>query len=223
MMERRSPERIVAFVDEDFGGRIFVMFNPHITAEDGAFDTAEGCLSLQGERRTVRYQRIEVDYMDRKFRERHAAFTGFTAQIIQHEIDHCDGVNHLIRRPAAHQSIAARQNSQPTTLALEKRGKTKENRRRSTYGGNIGTSFFSVCQRHSRPARSLMKPTNISTASGVSWRKNRLVLVSSAVTAAISSSLSVKSNTSMFCSIRSRCVDLGNATMFRCTSQRRIT
>lgn len=86
------PKRIIAFVDEDFGGRIFVMFNPHITAEDGAFDTAEGCLSLQGERRTVRYQRIEVYYMDRKFRERHAAFTGFTAQIIQHEIDHCDGV-----------------------------------------------------------------------------------------------------------------------------------
>ena len=86
------PKRIIAFVDEDFGGRIFVMFNPHITAEDGAFDTAEGCLSLQGERRTVRYQRIEVDYMDRKFRERHTAFTGFTAQIIQHEIDHCDGV-----------------------------------------------------------------------------------------------------------------------------------
>lgn len=41
------PKRIIAFVDEDFGGRIFVMFNPHITAEDGAFDTAEGCLSLR--------------------------------------------------------------------------------------------------------------------------------------------------------------------------------
>ena len=77
------PKRIIAFVDED---------SSHTPAEDGAFDTAEGCLSLQGERRTVRYQRIEVDYMDRKFRERHAAFTGFTAQIIQHEIDHCDGV-----------------------------------------------------------------------------------------------------------------------------------
>ena len=82
-------KRIIAFDNE---GTYMVMFNPHITAEDGAFDTAEGCLSLQGERRTVRYQRIEVDYMDRKFRERHAAFTGFTAQIIQHEIDHCDGV-----------------------------------------------------------------------------------------------------------------------------------
>ena len=51
-----------------------------------------GCLSLKGERRTVRFQRIEVSYADRKFRERHATFTGFTAQIIQHEIDHCEGI-----------------------------------------------------------------------------------------------------------------------------------
>lgn len=46
----------------------------------------------KGERRTVRFQRIEVSYADRKFRERHATFTGFTAQIIQHEIDHCEGI-----------------------------------------------------------------------------------------------------------------------------------
>ena len=72
-------KRIIAFVDEDFGGRIFIMFNPEITARDGAFDTSEGCLSLQRERHTVRHQRIEVTYFDRKFRERHAAFTGFTA------------------------------------------------------------------------------------------------------------------------------------------------
>ena len=83
---------IIAFVDEDFGGRIFVMFNPTITAKDGAYDASEGCLSLKGERRTVRFQRIEVSYADRKFRERHATFTGFTAQIIQHEIDHCEGI-----------------------------------------------------------------------------------------------------------------------------------
>ena len=86
------PKRIIAFVDEDLGGRITVMFNPHITAQDGAYDASEGCLSLNGERHTLRYQRIEVTYEDRRFRERHAAFTGFTAQIIQHEIDHCDGV-----------------------------------------------------------------------------------------------------------------------------------
>ena len=85
-------KRIIAFVDEDLGGRITLMFNPRITVQDGAYDTSEGCLSLNGERHTLRYQRIEVDYMDRRFRERHAAFTGFTAQIVQHEIDHCDGV-----------------------------------------------------------------------------------------------------------------------------------
>lgn len=85
-------KRIIAFVDEDFGGLITVMFNPVITAKNGAYDTAEGCLSLKGERRTLRYQRIEVTYFDRRFRERHAAFTGFTAQIIQHEVDHCDGI-----------------------------------------------------------------------------------------------------------------------------------
>lgn len=85
-------KRIIAFVDEDLGGRITLMFNPRITVQDGAYDASEGCLSLNGERRTLRYQRIEVDYMDRRFRERHAAFTGFTAQIIQHEVDHCDGV-----------------------------------------------------------------------------------------------------------------------------------
>lgn len=85
-------KRIIAFVDEDFGGRIFVMFNPTITAKDGAYDASEGCLSLNGERHTLRYQRIEVTYANRKFRERHATFTGFTAQIIQHEIDHCEGI-----------------------------------------------------------------------------------------------------------------------------------
>ena len=85
-------KRIIAFVDEELGGHITLMFNPRITTQDGAYDTAEGCLSLNGERRTLRYQRIEVDYMDRRWRERHATFTGFTAQIIQHEIDHCEGV-----------------------------------------------------------------------------------------------------------------------------------
>ena len=74
------------------GGRITVMFNPRITAQDGAYDASEGCLSLNGERHTLRYQRIEVTYEDRRFRERHATFTGFTAQIIQHEIDHCEGI-----------------------------------------------------------------------------------------------------------------------------------
>ena len=57
-------KRIIVFVDEDLGGRITVMLNPVITASDGAFDTQEGCLSLTGERRTLRYRRIEVNYED---------------------------------------------------------------------------------------------------------------------------------------------------------------
>lgn len=87
-----EAKAIIAFVDEEMGGRITVIFNPRITAADGAFDTSEGCLSLKGERRTLRYRRIEVDYQDRRMRERHATFTGWTAQIIQHEVDHCNGI-----------------------------------------------------------------------------------------------------------------------------------
>lgn len=85
-------KRIIAFVDEGLGGSITVMLNPTITASDGAFDTQEGCLSLTGERRAMRYRRIEVDYQDRRGRARHATFTGLTAQTIQHEVDHCNGI-----------------------------------------------------------------------------------------------------------------------------------
>lgn len=87
--ERR---RVIAFVDEDMGGAIAVMFNPVVTAADGAYDASEGCLSLHGERHAVRHARIEVDYLTARGRRRHATFAGWTAQIIQHEIDHCDGV-----------------------------------------------------------------------------------------------------------------------------------
>lgn len=87
-----ETKAIIVFVDEELGGRVTTMFNPRITAADGAFDTTEGCLSLKGERRTLRYRRIEVEYQDRRMRERHAAFTGWTAQIIQHEVDHCNGI-----------------------------------------------------------------------------------------------------------------------------------
>ena len=87
-----EAKAIIAFVDEEMGGRITTMFNPRITAADGAFDTTEGCLSLKGERRTLRYRRIEVTYQDRRMRDRHATFTGWTAQIIQHEVDHCNGI-----------------------------------------------------------------------------------------------------------------------------------
>ena len=87
-----ETKAIIVFVDEELGGRITTMFNPRITTADGAFDTTEGCLSLKGERRTLRYRRIEVTYQDRRMRARHATFTGWTAQIIQHEVDHCNGI-----------------------------------------------------------------------------------------------------------------------------------
>ena len=69
------------------------MLNPVITKTSAkSYETKEGCLSLTGERRTLRYRRIEVSYEDRRFRVRHATFTGWTAQIIQHECDHLEGI-----------------------------------------------------------------------------------------------------------------------------------
>ena len=68
------------------------MFNPRIIAGSDPFDTAEGCLSLDGERPTTRYQSITVTYQARSGREYTTAFDGFTAQIIQHEIDHVNGI-----------------------------------------------------------------------------------------------------------------------------------
>ncbi|KOA60672.1 peptide deformylase [Bifidobacterium animalis subsp. animalis MCC 0499] len=87
-----EPKRVIAFVDEGLGSAITVMFNPQITAADGEYDACEGCLSLHGKRHTPRFRRIEVDYTTRKGRARHATFADWTAQIIQHEIDHCNGV-----------------------------------------------------------------------------------------------------------------------------------
>ncbi|RSX54880.1 peptide deformylase [Bifidobacterium dolichotidis] len=87
-----EPVRIIAFVDEMLGGRITVLFNPRITASAGLYETSEGCLSLDGMTNVRRAERIEVDYMNRKGKNRHAIFDGFTAQIIQHEVDHCDGI-----------------------------------------------------------------------------------------------------------------------------------
>lgn len=54
--------------------------------------TEEGCLSLEGERMTARYQKIVVEYQDMSFKKQRQTFTDFPAQIIQHEIDHCDGI-----------------------------------------------------------------------------------------------------------------------------------
>ena len=70
----------------------FAMINPVITKKLKPFKTEEGCLSLSGKRPCTRYEEIEVDYLDSNFEPKHGKYKGWTAQIIQHEIDHCNGV-----------------------------------------------------------------------------------------------------------------------------------
>ena len=68
------------------------MVNPEIVAKSGAYDTEEGCLSLLGVRKCTRYREIEIRYQDATFLPRRQKYSGWIAQIIQHEIDHCNGV-----------------------------------------------------------------------------------------------------------------------------------
>lgn len=82
-------KRIIAFDNE---GTYMVMFNPEIVKKSQPYQTEEGCLSLTGSRPTKRWQSIKVRYQNEKFQERFKTFAGWTAQIIQHEIDHCDGI-----------------------------------------------------------------------------------------------------------------------------------
>lgn len=83
-------KRIIVF---DNGGTFEVMYNPEIVKRLGEYRTEEGCLSLLGEPRPVkRYRSIKVKFQNSEFQERFKTFTGFTAQIIQHEIDHCNGI-----------------------------------------------------------------------------------------------------------------------------------
>ena len=70
----------------------FVMINPVITKKSSAYKTEEGCLSLDGVRPCTRYKEIEVDYLDQNFKKQHGKYSGWTAQIIQHEMDHCRGI-----------------------------------------------------------------------------------------------------------------------------------
>lgn len=87
-------KRIIIFFDESGRSPTYtVMFNPTILKKDKPYDTEEGCLSLLGGPRSCRrYQSIKVQYQTAELQTRIKTYTGFTAQIIQHEIDHCDGV-----------------------------------------------------------------------------------------------------------------------------------
>ncbi len=69
-----------------------IMVNPKIISKKEKYETEEGCLSLVGERRTERYKEIEVEYLDSSFNKCRQIFKGYVAQIIQHEIDHCNGI-----------------------------------------------------------------------------------------------------------------------------------
>ena len=83
-------KQIIVF---DHNGEYMIMFNPKIVKSSGLYETEEGCLSLLGgPRKTKRYQKIKVEYQTAEFQTRLKTFEGWTAQIIQHEIDHCNGI-----------------------------------------------------------------------------------------------------------------------------------
>lgn len=82
-------KRIIAV---NVGFMNIAMINPYIVRKANPFETEEGCLSLLGVRKITRYENIEVEYLDINFRKQKQKFTGWTAQIIQHEVDHCDGI-----------------------------------------------------------------------------------------------------------------------------------
>ena len=82
-------KRILVF---SVGDIIVPMVNPVILKKEKSYETEESCLSLTGFRKTIRYETIEVEYLDRNFNKHKQVFTGFTAQIIQHEVDHFEGI-----------------------------------------------------------------------------------------------------------------------------------
>lgn len=87
-------KRIIAFLDESGRAPTYtVMLNPEIIKKDGAYNTEEACLSLLGgPRKCKRYKSIKVKYQNLELQIRIKTYTGWTAQIIQHEVDHCNGI-----------------------------------------------------------------------------------------------------------------------------------
>ncbi len=84
-----EAKRIIVFDNE---GKCMTMFNPEIVKCAEPYEAEEGCLSLAGTRKTKRYRTIKVRYQNERFQTRIQTYSGFTAQIIQHEIDHCNGI-----------------------------------------------------------------------------------------------------------------------------------
>ena len=82
-------KRIIAMAR---GPVIIIMLNPKILSRSGEYETEEGCLSLEGVRKTTRYRSIRLSWQDMQMKVRTGTLDGFQAQIVQHEIDHCDGI-----------------------------------------------------------------------------------------------------------------------------------
>lgn len=82
-------KRIIAFQNDK---SYMVMYNPVIIRKEKPYEATEGCLSLTGRRITTRYDSIKVEYQNENFQIRRKSFQGWTAEIIQHEIDHCEGI-----------------------------------------------------------------------------------------------------------------------------------
>lgn len=82
-------KNIIVYVHNGF---VFAMINPVIIDKQKPYETEEGCLSLDGVRPCTRYEEIEVEYIDRSWNQKRSKFSGFTAEIIQHEIDHLHGI-----------------------------------------------------------------------------------------------------------------------------------
>lgn len=76
----------------DDRGTPLILVNPRILAKSGEYEAEEGCLSLTGKRKAIRYEKIRVAYENEKLQPKSRTFTGWTAQIIQHEMDHCEGI-----------------------------------------------------------------------------------------------------------------------------------
>lgn len=81
-----------AIIAIDDNGTLRVLYNPEIVSAAGPYRAQEGCLSLEGARPAQRFKRIKVRYEDDAFKTHTESFTGFTAQIVQHEVDHCNGI-----------------------------------------------------------------------------------------------------------------------------------
>lgn len=82
-------KRIIAMAR---GPMVIVMLNPKILSKSGEYETEEGCLSLEGVRKTTRYRSIRLSWQDMQMKEHIGTLDGFQAQIVQHELDHCDGI-----------------------------------------------------------------------------------------------------------------------------------